>query len=284
MNKYKQIIHFIAHPYFSILSFSAITFVGEKLSFPLIIFLLGSFNISPEIHYLTTISGITGLLGILLCYISTHRPFEKVYIFGIGAMLISLICLVLLNTSHVFYDSINHPVTFCTIGLFLSSAVLGIIANYRLLILDQKETNSVSHSELVINPNVKSGILRLTTNPVTLLIAYLFIVIPDQGLPLPFLVLIIIGSFKYDFYAIFGLIGFLSCIVSRFYFTRFLYIACIIMLNIPIMFTLFGSASFGKVIQTYNPFFYVTVCLFIIISLIGLVYNIMPNFFVKPKK
>lgn len=284
MKNKNRIIHFISHPYFLIFSFSVITFVGEKLSFPLFIFLLGFFNISPDTSYLTTISGITGLLGILLCYISTYRPFEKGYILGIAAMLISLICLVLLNTSHVFFDSINHPVTYCTIGIFLSSAVLSVITNFRLWILDQKEANLVGHSELAINPNVKSGILTLITSPVTLLISYLIIVIPDQGLPLPFLALIIIGSFKHDFYAIFGLVGFLSCIVSRFYFTRFLHIVSIIMLNIPIMYMLFGSASSGKVIQTFTPFFYVAVCLFIIISLIGLVYRIMPSLFVKAQK
>ena len=287
MKKYNRIIHFIAHPYFQILSFLAITFVGEKLFLPFFIFLLGSFSISPETNYLTTISGIIGVLGILICYVSTYRPFKMVNNLGVTAMLISLSCSVWLNPSHVFIESIKHPITYCTIGIFLISVVLGLFTNIRVFILGQKEAMVLGHSEVVtngLNPSVQSGILTIITSPITLLIFYLLIIIPDQDLPLPFIVLLIIGFFKYDIYAIVGLFGLISCIVSRYYLTRFLYIVAVIMLNIPIIYILFGSAPSDNVIQPANPFFYVTVCLFMITSLIGLVYRIMPSLFVKFQK
>lgn len=284
MSNYKGIIRFIAHPYFLLLSFSSITFIGEKLSFPFFIIVLGSFSVNPDTNYLNTLLGISGLIAISLCFVSVQAPFKKLYNLGVFSMLISLIFYSRLDNSYVILESMKQPITYCTIGIFVISAVLGLFTNNHLFFLEEKKTGKSVNAKVVVNlsnPNKKTAIVTIITNPITLLIFYLLIIIPDQGLPLPFFVLTIIGAVNKDIYAIIGLVGFFLCLVSRFFLTRFLHIMSIIMLNIPVIYILFDSILYNKSSQPNNPYFYVMVGLFMSISVFGLAYRVMPNFFVK---
>ncbi len=124
---------------------------------------------------------------------------------------------------------------------------------------------------------MREKIINMLTHPFTLLLSYSFLVIVNEKLTLPFLFVIIISIIQGEVYAIFGVIGILSCFISNFLWKKTLQITAISAMIISLVLFFSRKGILNGDITFKEPVSIILFAIFFFISGLGLVNAFFPS-------